>query len=118
MKFDLQKWIKRNGKNDYHKKLGRILEKYYNIPVVDVMKELSNEVIEIIKKLGIKLENKICTEYEFDIIEGQVFDYYIFEGMTEDEKAEVKSLDGTGISQEDVAKAMYEIDAISEKHHF
>lgn len=118
MKFDFNEWVKKFGKDDITIKIGRMQEQYHNVPVVDVMKELSNESIEIIKKLGIKLENKVYTEYEFDILEGEVFDYYIYEGMTEDERAEVKSLDETGISQEDVAKVIHEIYAISEKHNF
>ncbi len=109
---------KRVNTDDTTKKIERMQEQYHNIPVVDIMKELSNKSIEIIRKLCIKLENKVYTEYEFDILEGEVSDYYIYEGMTEEEKSVVKSLNGTGVAQEEVTEVLNEMYKISEKHGF
>lgn len=118
MSFDFDKWVEQFGNDELTIKIGRIEEKYHNVPVVDVMKELSQESIEIIRKLGIEIEDKIYTEYEFDLLEGEVFDYYIYEEMPEEEKIYVKSLEGTGLTNEDVKKVIREMYAISDNHNF
>lgn len=43
-------------------------DKYYNKEYIEIMKFLSNEDIEVAKKLGITIENKIYTEIEIKII--------------------------------------------------
>lgn len=93
-------------------------ERYYNLPVVDVMHELTQNSINIINKLGIQLENKIYTEYEFDILEMKIRDYYIYEDMPENEMFYVKSLKGTGITNNDLKDVLYEISEISFNHNF
>jgi len=118
MKFNFEDWIKKFGSDDLTIKVGKMQEKYHNEPVIDIMKELKPETIEIIRKLGIKIEDKIYTEYEFDILEGEVFEFYIYEGMSEEDKSHVKSLEGTGVSQEEVNAVIHEIYSISENHNF
>lgn len=118
MKFDFEDWIKKFGSDDLTLKVGKMQEKYHNEPVVAVMKELKQQSIEIIKKLGIKIEDKIYTEYEFDMLEGEVFDFYVYEGMAEEEKSYVKSLEGTGVTEEEVAQVVHELYEISENHNF
>lgn len=118
MNFDFDEWIRRFGKDDLTIKIGRMQEKYHNEPVVDVMKELSQTSIEIIRKLGIEVEDKIYTEGEFDDLEGKVFEYYIYEEMTEEDKSYVKSLKGTCVTNEDVDKVIREMYEISKKHNF
>lgn len=93
-------------------------KKYHNIPVVDVMNELSSDAIMIIEKLGIELENTIYTEYEFDTLEMQISDYYTYDGMSEEDMTYIKSLDGTGVTNEDVRKVLHEIYKISKEHNF
>lgn len=121
MAFSFEEWLGKFDKdeiNDEIIKSGRRQEKYHNLPVVDVMKELSKESIEIIKKLGIKVEEKIYTEYEFDLLEMDISEYYTFEGMTEEELSYIKSLEGTGVTNNDVEKVLHEIYEISRKHNF
>ena len=121
MAFSFEAWIKnfdKDERKDIVIETGKWLEKYHNIPVVDVLNELTDQSIEIIKKLGIELKNKIYTEYEFDILEGEISDYYIYEGITEKELSCVKSLDGTGVSNKEVEETLKEVDKIVEKHNF
>ena len=121
MAFCLEEWLGKFNKNEIDDeiiKTGKRLEKYHNLPVVNLMKELSNESIEIIKKLGIKVEEKIYSEYEFDVLEMEVSDYYIFDEMTEEELSYIKSLDGTGVTNDDIEKVLHEIYEISSKHNF
>jgi len=58
MKFNFEDWIKKFGSDDLTIKVGKMQEKYHNEPVIDIMKELKPETIEIIRKLGIKIEIK------------------------------------------------------------
>ena len=53
---------------------------YYNIPKINVY-AIFNEskniwALNILKKLGIKLENKLYTEYEFECLRVDVAEYY------------------------------------------
>ncbi len=118
MKFDFEDWTKKVGSDELSIKIGKMQEKYHNEPVVEIMKELKPQSIEIIKKLGIDIEDKIYTEYEFDMLEGKIFEFYIYDGMTEEDKSHVKSLEGTGVSQEEVNAVIQEIYSISENHNF
>lgn len=121
MAFSLEEWLEKFNKDEIDDetiKSGKRLEKYHNLPVVDLKNELSSESIEIIKKLGIKVEEKIYTEYEFDVLEMEISNYYIYDGMTEEELSYIKSLDGTGITNNDVEKVLHEIYEISSKHNF
>ena len=107
---------KKQDKDDTIIKIEKMQEKYRKVPIIDIMKELSNKSIEVIKKLGIKLENKVYTEYEFDILEREVSDYYEYEEM--EDKSYLKSLEGTGVSQEEVTEVIHEIYRISSEHNF
>ncbi len=121
MAFSFEAWLKKFNKDEIDDiviESGRRQEKYHNLPVVNIMKELSDEALEIIKKLGIKIEEKIYTEYEFDVLEMKISDYYIYEGMTKEELSYIKSLDGTGLNNNDIEKVLHEIYEISEKHNF
>lgn len=51
-------------------------DKYYNKEYIEIMKFLSNEDIEVAKKLCITIENKIYTEYELEIVYMKVLNYY------------------------------------------
>ena len=48
----------------------------------------------------------------------EVSDYYIFDEMTEEELSYIKSLDGTGVTNDDIEKVLHEIYEISSKHNF
>lgn len=118
MSFSMEKWVETFGDDEISLMRGKMMQKYHDLPVVDVMHEVSQESIEIIRKLGIEVEDKIYTEYEFDVLDMKVSDYYIYEGMTEDEKKYIKSLDGTGVTQEDVTKVEHELFEVWKKHDF
>lgn len=76
-------------------------ERYYNKRNIDVMKYLNSEDIELVEKLGIKVEKKLYSNYEFDIINCLLIRYYIDEDMSEEELAESKTLEGTGVTREE-----------------
>ena len=66
-------------------------EKYYREKIVDFYKFLKESDIEILEKLGIKVDlTKIYTEYEYDLLNMELITYY--------EDAEY--LDGTKVPPE------------------
>ncbi len=51
-------------------------QKYFNKELVDFSKYLDKEDIQILEKLGIEIENRMYTEYDFDMIEQNLLKYY------------------------------------------
>lgn len=74
-------------------------ERYRTKGVINIKSHLDSNDIEILKKLGIVIEDKIYTCYEFDLIDGDLILYYLADDMTEEEKKESKPLDGTGVTR-------------------
>lgn len=76
-------------------------EKYLKKEIINIRENLDSNDLEILCKLGINIEDKLYTGYEFDIIEGELLKYYLSDDMDEDEKKETVPLDGTGVSREE-----------------
>lgn len=92
-------------------------EKYHNLEVIDVKKHLSSKDIKILKKLGIKVKNKIYTEYEFECLTMDLLAYYDDPEMdlSEEEKEFQKSLDGTNVSREEYNEVLNKVQKINER---
>lgn len=92
-------------------------EKYHNLEVIDVKKHLSSKDIKILKKLGIKVKNKIYTEYEFECLTMDLLAYYDDPEMdlSEEEKKFQKSLDGTNVSREEYNEVLNKVQKINER---
>ena len=92
-------------------------EKYHNLEVIDVKKHLSSKDIKILKKLGIKVKNKIYTEYEFECLTMELLAYYDDPEMdlSEEEKEFQKSLDGTNVSREEYNEVLNKVQKINER---
>ena len=74
-------------------------ERYKTKEVIHIKSNLDSNDIEILRKLGIEIEDKTYTCYEFDVIDGELILYYLDDDMTEEERKESKPLDGTGVSR-------------------
>lgn len=92
-------------------------ERYFNKKVVDVNKEFTDKEKTTLEKLGIKLSNKIYTEYEFEQLDGDVILYYYDDEMTEEEKAECKKLPDN-ITRDEYNELLNKITMINSKHNF
>ena len=92
-------------------------EKYHNLEVIDVKKHLSSKDIKILKKLGIKVKNKIYTEYVFECLTMDLLAYYDDPEMdlSEEEKEFQKSLDGTNVSREEYNEVLNKVQKINER---
>ena len=93
-------------------------EMYMNKEIVDLKKYFSSEELEQFRKLGIVIKDKIYTEYEFETLNNSLYDYYYSEEMSEEEKQQVKSLDGTGVSREQYNNLLDKIEKINEEYEF
>ena len=91
-------------------------EKYHNLEIVDVKKHLTLSNRKILKKLGIKVKNKIYTEYELECLTMDLLAYYDDPEMdlSEEEMSFQKSLDGTGVSREEYNEVLNGIRKINE----
>ena len=68
MEFDLDKWK----------------EKYRTEEIVNIKEEFTIEELALLKKLGVDLKDKIYTEYEFEILDGEVIKFYYEDEMTDE----------------------------------
>ena len=74
---------------------------YYNIPKISVYAIFNDPknlwALNILKKLGIQLENKLYTEYEFECLRVDVAEYYGSEeklpiGVTKEEYKKLREI--------------------------
>lgn len=93
-------------------------EMYMNKEIVDLKKYFTNEEFDLFRKLGIEIKDKIYTEYEIELINNSLYDYYYSEDMSEDEKRQVKSLEETGVTREQYNNLLNKIEQINEEYEF
>ena len=91
---------------------------YMNKEIVDLKKYFTNEEFDLFRKLGIEIKDKIYTEYEIELINNSLYDYYYSEDMSEDEKKQVKSLEETGVTREQYNNLLNKIEQINEEYEF
>ena len=93
-------------------------EMYMNKEIVDLKKYFTNEEFDLFRKLGIEIKDKIYTEYEIELINNSLYEYYYSEDMSEDEKNQVKSLEETGVTRERYNNLLNKIEQINEEYEF
>ena len=93
-------------------------EMYMNKEIVNLKKYFNNEEFDLFRKLGIEIKDKIYTEYEIELINNSLYDYYYSEDMSEDEKSQVKSLEETGVTREQYNNLLNKIEQINEEYEF
>ncbi len=74
-------------------------KRYMTKEVIEIKAHLDSNDLDILRRLGIEIEDKIYTCYGFDIIHENLLLYYLDDDMTEEEISETKSLDGTGVTR-------------------
>lgn len=90
-------------------------DKYYNKKYIEIEKYLTEDDFDIFNKLGIKVEKKIYTEHDFEVLNMDLLAYYDDpeEDLSEEEKQFQKSLDGTNVSREDYNKLLEKINEMN-----
>lgn len=116
-------------KSEYDKVSDDFIQELYNNPIsasfvewsihyhkdekYDLFKIFNEKEIKIIKQLKIQIQNKIYTEYELDILEMDVLEYYKDEEEDDPEiLSYVKELSDVGVSQEDYEKILDKLNQI------
>ena len=101
MDFDFDKWRK----------------KYETKEIVNIKKEFTDEELELLRKLGVELLDKIYTEREFELLDMDVIKYYYEDDMKEDEKQFCVPLP-ENVSREEYNKLVDKIRDINIKYGF
>ena len=91
--------------------------RYYNKGIVDLSKHFNEENIQTLKKLGFEIQNKKYTEYEFEVIKGEVYLYYKDETFSEEDLELTKSLEEKGVSEKAYNRLFGKLEKISRIYH-
>lgn len=90
-------------------------EKYYNSEIININKYLTQTDKKLLEKLGIKIKDKIYTEFECECLYMDFLKYYDDpeNDLSEDERKYQKSLDGTGVTREEYNEVLKKIEKIN-----
>ena len=90
-------------------------EKYYNLEIININKYLTQADKQLLEKLGIKIKDKIYTEFECECLYIDFLKYYDDpeNDLSEDERKYQKSLDGTGVTREEYNEVLKKIEKIT-----
>ena len=104
--------------------IGKIIEKqykdwdkkYHNLEIIDINKYLTLNDKKILERLGIKVKDKIYTEYEYECLRMNFLTYYDDpeDDLSEEELKYQKSLDGTGVTREEYNTVLKKLETINE----
>ena len=89
---------------------------YHTKKIFDIFKEFSKGELKTLKKLGIIIENKIYTEYEYDIIKLELGKYYKEEGMDQEELDMVELLSGKKVTDNEYKAVIEKFNMLDKKY--
>ena len=91
-------------------------EKYYNLEIININEYLTQTDRQLLEKLGIKIKDKIYTEFECECLYMDFLKYYDDpeNDLSEDERKYQKSLDGTGVTREEYNEVLKKIERLNE----
>ena len=92
-------------------------DKYSTEEIVDIKKFLNMNDINLLKKLNIKIKNKIYTEQEVEILNMDLLSYYVADDMDEGRIKAIK-INAKDVSREEYNNLLEKINKISEDYKF
>lgn len=92
-------------------------KKYETNELVNIKEEFTENELELLKKLGVELLDKIYTEKDFELLDMDVIKYYYEDDMQEDEKQFCVPLP-ENVSREEYNKLVNKIHDINIKYGF
>lgn len=92
-------------------------DKYSTEEIVDIKKFLNRDDINLLKKLNIKIKNKIYTEQEVEILNMDLLSYYIADDMEIEENNMSKDLP-KDVSREEYNNLLEKVNKMSEDYKF
>lgn len=91
-------------------------EIYRNKKIIYIIEEFNESELEIFKKLGIIIEDKVYTEYEFECLKLELGKYYREDGMDQEDLEYTESLADKNVADEEYNAIMKKIDEIESKY--
>lgn len=91
-------------------------KEYRSKPVVDFYNDLTQDDVEVLKKLGIEVKNELYTEYEYEMLKYDAGAYYKDDDYELEDMKYVKPLEKTGVSIERYQKLLNKMDKLEEKY--
>ena len=92
-------------------------DKYSTKEIVDIKKYLNRDDITLLRKLNIKIKNKIYTEQEVEILNMDLLSYYIADDMDEEELKQSILLP-KDVTRGEYNKRLEKVNKISEDYKF
>ena len=110
--------VKRIKKLIIDEEYGNWDKKYHHKEYIELFSDFSSEDRDMLKLFDILLEDKLYTEFEFEVIYGKLILYYKNEEeMDEEELKECKELPN-GIDKEQYMKLLEKMDKVRDKYEF
>ena len=95
---------------------GGLDPKYYSLPVINLEEELSAEEKAVMEKLDIKIESRVYTNHEYDIVK-QKLSFYFYEDEDGEEEREFKMfVEDKNVTNDEFKKLIQKLDYLDEKY--
>ena len=95
---------------------GGLDPKYYSLPIINLEKELSAEEKVIMEKLDDKVESRIYTHHEYDIVKQKLTFYYNEDEDGEEERKFKMLVEDKNVTKEEFKQLIQKLDYIDEKY--
>ena len=90
--------------------------KYYSLPIINLEKELSAEEKVIMEKLDAKVESRIYTHHEYDIVKQKLTFYYNEDEDGEEERKFKMLVEDKNVTKEEFKQLIQKLDYLDEKY--
>ena len=89
---------------------------YHTKKIFDIFKEFSNSELETLEKLGIIVENKVYTEYEYHSMKLELGKYYKEDGMDKEELDMIESLSEKSVTDDEYKAVIEKFNMLDKKY--
>jgi len=87
-------------------------ERYNTEATIDVAKYIDKKYFGTLLKLGVQIEEKLYTGYEYETMKLQLSKYYVDENMDEEDMKDVVPLEKTGVTREEYNEVLKQFDEL------
>ena len=93
------------------------LEMYQDKKVINLTLYFTEKDFRVLKKLGVNIQDTVCTGHDYELIKLIIADYYLDKNMTAEEKEGVKLLTDVGVSKHEYNKILKKINKLDCKYN-
>jgi len=87
-------------------------DRYHTEATIDVAKFIDKKYYGTLLKLGVKIEERLYTGYEYEVMKLELSKYYVDENMDEEDMEDVVPLDKTGVTREEYNEVLKQFDEL------